>query len=147
MTHVHIPAGALVLIADGGKARFLRNKGTPMHVELITERELKQENPPTRAQGTDRPGRYPGADGVSRSAVEQTDWHQLGEQRFARKIADMLYRMAHAHAFDNLVVVAPPKVLGNLRAAFHQEVATRVVAEVAKDLTPHAVPELAKLLS
>jgi protein required for attachment to host cells len=147
MNEVHIPAGALVLIVDGKRARFLRNKGTPRHVELITERELEQENPPTREQGTDRPGRYLGADGVSRSAVEQTDWHQQAEERFAEAIADMLYRMAHAHAFDELVVVAPPKVLGNLRAAFHPEVTTRVVAEVSKDLTSLPVPELARRLS
>ncbi len=147
MTQVHIPAGALVLIVDGKRARFLRNKGSPRHVELITERELEQENPPTREQGTDRPGRYPGPLGVHSSAVEQTDWHRLAEQRFAAEIADMLYRMAHAHAFEDLVLIAPPKALGDLRAAFHPEVATRVVAEVAKDLTSLPVPELTKRLN
>jgi protein required for attachment to host cells len=38
-------------------------------------------------------------------------------------------------------------VLGNLRGAFRKEVATRVVAEVAKDLTSHPIPEVARLLS
>lgn len=147
MIDVRIPAGALVFIADGRKARLLRNKGSVRHVKLITERELEQDNPPTRQQGTDRPGRYMGADGASRSAVEQTDWHRLAKERFAAQAADMLYRMAHAHAFEHLVVVAPPKALGDLRAAFHPEVATRIVAEVAKDLTSYPVQELAKLLS
>ena len=147
MTNVRIPAAALVLIADGTKARLLRNKGNALHVDFVTERELEQENPPTREQGTDKPGRYLGPDRVSRSAVEQTDWHRQAEERFAATIADLLYRMAHAHTFDHLVVIAPPKVLGNLRAAFHPEVATRVLAEVAKDLTSVPTHDLAKRLS
>jgi protein required for attachment to host cells len=146
MTDVRIRSGALVLTADGNRARLLRNKGTALHVELVSELEMAQENPPTREQGTDRPGRYGGADGVPRSAVEQTDWHNLAEERFAGQVADKLYRLAHARAFDNLIVVAPPKMLGNLRAAFHPEVATRVQAEVAKDLTALAPPEVARLL-
>ena len=146
MIHVRIPARALVLIVDGKQARFLRNKGNALHIELISERELEHENPSTREQGTDRPGQYPGVDRVSRSAVEQTDWHQQAEDRFAVAVADILYRMAHGHAFDHLIVVAPPKVLGRLRAEFHPEVASRVVGEVPKELTSRSVTELAKLL-
>lgn len=146
-THIDIPAGALVLVGDGRKALFLRNRGTPLHTNLVTERVLEQHNPPTREQGSDRPGRTNRSDGVSRSALEQTDWHQLAEDRFASEIADTLYRAGHAHGFEHLIVVAPPKVLGNLRAAFHQEVVRKIVAEVPKDLTSHPLPELAKLLS
>lgn len=147
MINVRIPAGALVLIADGTKARLLRNKGDALHVDFGTERELEQENPPTRKQGSDKPGRYLAADRVSRSAVEQTDWHLQAEERFAAQIAGLLYGMAHAHTFDHLVVIAAPKVLGNLRAAFHPEVATCVLAEVAKDLTSVPTHDLAKRLS
>jgi protein required for attachment to host cells len=147
MASVHVPTNALVLVGDGRRALFLRNRGTPRHIELITEREMSQDNPPNREQGTDRPGRYLGADGVSRSAFEQTDWHQQAEQRFAGEIADTLYQMAHAHRFEELVLIAPPKLLGDLRAALHSEVSDRIVAEVPKNLTPNPVPEIAKLLS
>jgi protein required for attachment to host cells len=147
MTQVHIPSNALVLVGDGSKALFLRNKGTPRNVELIVERELQQDNPATREQGTDRPGRKPGADGVSQSAVGETDWHGQAEERFAAEVAETLYQMEHAQEFDQLVVVAPPKMLGDLRAAFHPEVTRCIVAEVPKDLTSHPVPELVKVLS
>ncbi len=147
MTQLHISKNALVLVGDGRRALFLRNKGTPREVELIVERELRQDNPPTREQGTDRPGRKYGTDGVSRSAVGETDWHDLAEERFAVEIAATLYEMGHAQQFDELVVVAPPKMLGDLRAAFHPEVAQCIVAEVPKDLTTHPIPELAKVLS
>ena len=88
-----------------------------------------------------------GTDGNARSAVGETDWHQLAEQRFATEVADTLYEMEHAHKFDELVIVAPPKMLGDLRAAFHPEVTQCIVAEVPKDLTAHPVPEIAKVLS
>jgi len=147
MERLHIPTGALVLVGDGRKALFLRNRGTPVHPRLITERVLQQDNPPTREQGTDRPGRYVGSDGAARSAIGETDWHQLAEDRFASEIAEALYKSAHNHEFEQLIVVAPPKALGTLRQAFREEVAERVVAEVPKDFTSHPIPELARLLS
>jgi protein required for attachment to host cells len=142
-----IPNDALVFVGDGRKARFLRNRGTRNEVDLVVERELELDNPPTREQGTDRPGRLHGSDGVSRSAIEETDWHHQAERRFAADIADELYRMGHSQEFVTLIVVAPPKMLGDLRAALHPEVTKRIIAEVPKDLT--AVPErdLARMLS
>jgi protein required for attachment to host cells len=146
MNEVTIPTGALVMVGDGRRALFLRNTGTPRHVELLTEQVMEIDNPPTHEQGSDRPGRYMASNGASRGAVEQTDWHQLAEDRFAVEIADTLHRKRNAREFDDLVVIAPPKMLGNLRAAFHPDVATRVVAEFAKDLTSRPVAEVAKLL-
>jgi protein required for attachment to host cells len=145
LTRIH--HGALLLVGDGRRVRFLRNKGSPEHVDLVVEREVEQENPPTHEQGTSPPGRYRAPDGVSRSAFEETDWHQLAEDRFAHEISTALYRLAHAGAFKELIVVAPPKVLGNLRASFHKEVAERVVGEIAKDLTGQPIAEIGKLLS
>lgn len=147
MIDMKIPTGALVMVGDGRSARFLRNKGTPNHPKLVLERTFEIDNPSTHEQGSDRPGRYLGADGANRSAVEQTDWHQLGEDRFAAGIAEELHRMTHARELDELVVIAPPRMLGQLRAAFHRDVAQRVIAEAAKDLAARSVPELAKWLS
>jgi len=143
----YIPSNALVLVGDGRNARFLRNKGSPRHPEFVIEREVNLANPPTRDQGTDRPGRKPGTDGVSRTAIEETDWHQRAEQQFAVEIAETLYEMEHAHKFAELVVIAPPKMLGDLRAAFHPEVSRCIVAEVPKNLTAQPVRELARVLS
>jgi protein required for attachment to host cells len=142
-----IPRDTLVLVGDGRRALFLRNRGAAAHPDLFTERSMEQENPPTREQGTDRPGRYLGVDHVSRSAVEQTDWHQQAEDRFAAQIAAVLYKKAHEHDFERLIIVAPPKTLGTMRGAFHKEVAGKVAAEIPKDLTWLAPREIAKLLT
>jgi protein required for attachment to host cells len=43
------------------------------------------------------------------------DYHQQEEDRFAAAVAEMLKRRALANEFDSLVVVAPPRTLGELR--------------------------------
>jgi protein required for attachment to host cells len=142
-----VPHNALLLVGDGQKALFLRNKGNAKRVDLVVERVLARDNPPTREQGTDRPGRSSASLGVARSAMEEADWHHLAKERFASELADALYRHAHANLFDQLVIVAPPKILGNLRKAFHPEVAERVAAEIPKELTSHPVAEIERLVA
>jgi protein required for attachment to host cells len=141
-----IPRDTLVLVGDGRRAIFLRNRGRAVDPELFAESILEQENPPTHEQGTDKPGRYAGPDPTSRSATETTDWHQQAEDRFAARIAELLYKKAHAHDFEHLIVVAPPKTLGTMRSAFRKEVVEKITAEIPKDLTTHAVPDIARLL-
>ena len=48
---------SLILVGDGQKALFLRNRGNAQRVDLVVERIFEQDNPATRDQGTDRPGR------------------------------------------------------------------------------------------
>lgn len=147
MNEFKIPKEALVVVGDGEKALFLRNKGGPQDIRLEVENILGHENPATHEQGTDKPGRAFASAGTARSAMEETDWHQLGEDRFAADIADTLYRLAHANKFEALVVVAPPRVLGTLRKAFHKEVVDRITGELPKSLTSHPIPDIEKLLS
>ena len=147
MIELQVPAGALILVGDGRKALFLRNKGAPTHVELTVERVLEHADPPTRDQGTDRPGRYRGGDGVSRSAFEEVDWHQLAADRFAAEIGGTLNRLAYDNRFYHLILVAPPKVLGTVRTHLNKEASGRIVAEVPKDLTSHPIAEIERTLS
>lgn len=147
MSGVEIPGDALVLVGDGEKALFLRNRGDDRQANLQVERVLEHPDPPTREQGTDRPGRFNDGPTVARSAVEQTDWHQLEKDRFAGEIAEALYKAAHAGRYDKLIVVAPPKVLGALRKAYHKEVSARLLAEVDKDLTNRPPYEIEKNLT
>jgi len=144
---LRVPHNALVLVGDGQKALFLRNKGNPRHVALVVEQILERDNPPTREQGSDRPGRASASVGVARSAMEEADWHHIGKERFAAGLAQALYRHAHANRFEKLVIIAPPKVIGDLRKAFHAEVAERVVAEIPKELTSHPVAEIERLVA
>jgi protein required for attachment to host cells len=146
-----IPHAAWILVGDGEKALVFRNEGDEEYPDLRTVEVFAQENPLTHEQGADRPGRFPDNTGPmnsgARSAVEQTDWHQLAKTRFAKDVADHLYRAAHAGRFDKLVAVAPPHVLGDLRKHWHDEVASRIIGEVDKTLTNHPVPKIEKILT
>lgn len=144
---MNIPHQALVVVGDGEKALFLRNAGNPRKLKLEVENVFGHDNPATHEQGTDKPGRTVSSTGTARSAMEETDWHRLGEERFAAEIAAMLYRLAHANKYEALVIVAPPKVLGNLRKALHREVIERITAEIPKELTSHTVPDIQRLLA
>ena len=142
-----VPHNALILVGDGQKALFLRNKGNALDVDLVVERIFEQDNPATREQGTDRPGRSNAGVGVARSAMEEVDWHYLAKERFAVEIAEALYRRAHANRFEHLIIIAPPKILGHLRKAFHTEVIDRIAGEYPKELTSHPIAEIEKLVA
>lgn len=141
-----IETGTWVLIADGEKALFLRNDVAAENPDLNVVRLEEQDNPSDRAQSANRPGRMNDGGPSQRSAVDHTDWHELAKERFAHDLADILYAQAHKGAFDKIVLVAPPQVLGELRDTLHQEVRNKVVAEVDKTLTNHPLDEIETLL-
>jgi protein required for attachment to host cells len=147
MTKINLPHDAFVFVGDGRKALFLRNEGDEKFPNLKTERVLVDQNPPTREQGSDQPGRAFASVGSRRSAVEDADWHVLEEQRFAHEVAAALQRIVRERKVKALVVIAPPKTLAELRKAFHSEVKNRIVAEIDKDLTKQPVYEIEKHLA
>ncbi len=146
MSAVRLEHDLWVVVADGEKALFLRNEGDAEYPHLQVVRQMHDDNPPTREQGTDKPGRFHDGRSPHRSAVEETDWHRIEKERFARDIADRLYKMAHRGDFKHLAIVAPPVVLGEMRKELHKEVEDKVVAEVSKTLTNHTIDEMEKIL-
>jgi protein required for attachment to host cells len=143
MGKLQIPHDAFVFVGDGRKALFLRNAGDEKYPDLKTERVFIDENPPTREQGSDRPGRaFKRAGTNRRSGMETTDWHELEAHRFAHRVAAAMERLVRTRDIKALVVAAPPRTLADLRHAFHTDVKSRIVAEVDKDLTKHSVAEI-----
>lgn len=146
MAQLRVGNGDWVLVGDGHKALLLQNHGDAQLLDLRRLSVRTNENPPTSEQGTDRPGRSFSSAGPGRSSYETTDWHSLEESQFAIELATEINRAAHAQEFKRLVVVAPPKVLGELRREFSQEAQKRISAEINKDLTNHAIPDIERLL-
>ncbi len=138
--------GTWVLIADSEKALFLENEtdGEDPYLKVVKKEE--QENPPNRDQAANRPGRFNDGPSAHRSAVDDTDWHQLAKERFASDLADILYQKAHSGKFERLVIVADPSTLGQLRAELHQEVTAKVVGEIDKNLTGHPLDKIETLV-
>lgn len=141
-----VPHGAWVLIADGEKALYLVNKGDEQDIHLDLRRKEEQENPKAQDWAANRPGRFNDGPSVHRSAVDDTDWHQLEKERFAKAIADDLYKAAHAGKFDALIIAASRVVLSELRKEMHSEVADKLLLDVPKVLTNHSIDEIEKAI-
>lgn len=135
-----------VVVTDSEKALFLRNLTDHDDPYLDVFDEEEQENPSDREQSANRPGRMQDTGVQQRSAMDDTDWHELAKERFAADLAEQLYKEAHKGAFKKLILVASPQVLGDLRGELHKEVADRVIAEVPKTLTNHPVDKIEKLV-
>jgi protein required for attachment to host cells len=144
---IRMPSQTLVVVSDGRKALYLRNHGSAQMPDLVVEAAREQDNPSTRDQGTDKPGRRAGADGVRRSANDETDHHDLGETRFSASVAESLYPDPPTGPFEHLVLVAPPTALAVLRRHLHSTVAQRVLGEIPKTLTQHSVADIQKVLA
>ena len=80
---MRIDNGTWVLVADGEKFVLLQNNGNRAHLDLRVVRAGAVENPPTREQGTDRPGRLDNA-AAGPSSVRKptgTAWRRNGLRR------------------------------------------------------------------
>jgi protein required for attachment to host cells len=145
---ISIPHDTIVFVGDGRKALFLRNAGDEKFPDLKTEQVFVDQNPATRDQGSDKPGRlFAGPTAPNRSAVEPTDWHELEEHRFARTVADAFEKLVRDRKVKAVIIAAPPRILAELRRALHGDVKARVMAEVDKDFTKHPVYEIERHLA
>src|SRR5690606_19440628 len=95
-------------------------------------------------QGTDRPGRAHDSTSPGRSAMEQTDWHDQAETRFAKTVASRVAALSEADK-ARIVLVAAPRALADIRAALPDGIRKRVASEIDKDLTNHPLPEIDKI--
>ena len=143
---MHVPHNSFIVVADGEKMLFFRNDGDSDYPKLEVERKRQSENPPNRDIKTDSPGRAISSMGNGRSAMEEADFHQIEEDRFAAETAELLRKRALSNDFESLIVVAPPRTLGELRKHYHKEVEKRLTGEIAKDLTGHPVSEIEKII-
>ena len=140
---MQIPHDSFVLVADGRKSLFFRNEGDGAFPNLIVEEKEVDINPSHGEQASDLAGH---ASNTLGSSMDEVDFHQQAEDRFAADMAEMLKARALRNDYEALVVVAPPRTLGELRKHYHKEVERRLVAEVPKDLVNVPVAEIEKLL-
>jgi len=148
MSHIAVHHDAWVVVGDGKRALFLYNHGDPDLLDLRVIEARVDENPATREQGSDAPGRaFSSVAKGGRSSVETTDWHELEKEHFAAAIAATINEAAEKDAFRDLVIVAPPRVLGELRAGLSQKAHGKLRGELDKDLTRHPLPEIEKALA
>ena len=141
-----IANNALVLVTDGRKTLFFRNQGDVNQIDLRTEAHDERVDLSDGEMKTDAPGSTHQSTGNGRSSYEETDFHQLEEDRWAKSAAEEVNKRALSNDFEALAIIAPPKTLGELRKALHKEAIKRVVVEIAKEMTGHTIADIEKLI-
>jgi protein required for attachment to host cells len=138
---LHLVKNDWLLVADGARALVLRNVGTAVEPKLVTERAYAIDNPPTRDQGTDKPGRT-NDPFTHKSSMETPDWHRIEEEKFMQRVASDLEEDRRAGRFERLMIAAPPVALGTLRDAMCDALQKTVAAEFNKDWTKMPVSDI-----
>jgi protein required for attachment to host cells len=89
-----------------------------------------------------RPSGFHGRPGVEADA----DPKEVEAQKFARDLAAEMEKGLDEHAYDALVLVAPPHFLGMVRAKVSEQVAKRVEGTIDKDLAAMEPREIERLV-
>ena len=133
-----------VVGADGARAFIVANQGPGSGLTIVPGSPREHDSAKTSELGSDRPGRSFNSDhsGTRHSMAPRIDWHQYEEQKFAQGIATLLDAARERNEFHHLVLVAPPKTLGDLRASLGKQTQALVSGEIAKDLTRHTIDDL-----
>jgi len=117
-----IPHGAVIALVDGENWEVLRNGGTEAEPELTTiaTPELVESN-----HGS---GNRHGVSSANPSG------NQRDEDAHAAAVGDWLNAQVQTHKIEQLIVIASPRTLGELRHRYSKAVQAALIGELAKDL-------------
>jgi len=123
-----------IVAADSSRARILQVAGRRQLVEVenLMNPEGRLHN---REINTDAKGRFAGPDrpgGHSSDDEERTVEHY--NELFAKRVAGYLDKARNDQRYERLILVAAPKILGQLRKELGKEVEKLVVDQLDKDL-------------
>jgi len=128
-----IPAGAWVVVADGAGARLFHNMGKGATVSLMQQELLEPEHLID--------------DGPSGKRPAEESGQAKDEATFAKQLAHRLNAAALKNEYENLILMADPQTLGQLRPQLHNETTRRIFKEVAKTFTNSPVEAIESALN
>ncbi len=128
-----------LVVCDGFEATVYRVRG--WRFEKTMWRSINPEGRCYESQLTsDRPGLTSTPLGFGNHHIDQKRVHKDASKiRFAKRIIEHLLDAYGRDAYDRLVLVAPPKVMGFLRQTLPTTLSDVVEKEITKDLT-HCSP-------
>ena len=122
---MRIPSNAHVAIVDGENFTVMRNGGAPLEPKLD-----RAEQPDLTATNYSAGVRH--QDNIGREKGTST---QLDELAHAAAAAEWLNSQCVSGDIADLLVIADPKTLGEMRHHYHSELEKRLVGEIAKTMT------------
>jgi protein required for attachment to host cells len=144
------PKKTWIVIADGMHARILRQdkRGGPLAAALDHELYEPAVHGFSRDLKRDAPGRALDAgSGTGHAMDPRTDPKEQEKRNFARRVAELVNDAAARKTFDQLVLVAPPKTLGELRTQLDEPAKKALIGELPHDLVKTPIHDLPRHLS
>ena len=124
-----LPKGTTVAVADGEKLNLFRNAGDEAGLKLVA---AEHSDISTDSKGS----------GSRQNSSGNPDDSQASEDGFSAGIVELLNKGVLEGKIDNLVVVAAPRALGEMRKHYHKALRASLLGEIAKDLTGHSVADV-----
>lgn len=125
-----LPHGTVIALVDGKKFELFRNSGNEAQPELAAMDSPKLEAP------------NKGAGAHHHSGSDNPSAHLLEEDAHAAAVAEWLNQQAIGHKLENLVVIAAPRTLGELRLHYHAQLKAVLMGELSKDLVGRQGPDI-----
>ncbi len=116
-----LPHGIVIALVDGKNFELFRNGGTEAEPELT-----KVETPKLDSSNHSGVGHH--------SSAGNHAGHLVEEDAHAAAAVHWLNSEVLGHRIDKLVVIAPPRTLGEMRRHYHKQLEHALVTEQAKDL-------------
>lgn len=126
-----LPHATIIALVDGKQFELFRNNGNEAHLELS----------PMDTPRLDEHNKGSGSSHHHSSSANPTG-HLLDEDAHAAAIADWLNQQVLGHKIENLVVIAAPRSLGELRRHYHKQLESVLLGELAKDLIGRKGPDI-----
>ena|SRR5436190_15541309 len=134
-----------VLVADGTRARIFVKRFKSLNNAF--GRDFVADNLRDSEIYMDKPGRaYETANPIRHAYQPRTDWHEYQKQIFAKEICTILEKANETSDFDELIIISPPKMLGDIRSYLGKQVVTKITAEIPKDVSKLSEYELLNYL-
>jgi protein required for attachment to host cells len=134
-----------VMVTDSGRAHlFVADEDlTGLSAAVLPGLPVEEIHAHARDLKSDRPGRsFGSAGGGTRHAIEpRHDYHKQEKHEFVATVANALERAFVAQEFDRLVLVAPPRTVGEMRHLLPDRLQAEMQV-IAKDLTKTTVPQI-----
>lgn len=130
-----IPKDAIVAVADGEILNLFRNSGEANAPKLVAM--------PDAAVSSDNAG----SGGRHQSSSANPSDSQQSEDGFAAGIVELLNKRVLDGKIDNLIIVAAPRTLGEMRKHYHKSLSAVLTGEIAKDLTGHSMADVEKTIT
>lgn len=125
---MQLPTGSHVAVADGTQFQLFRNSGT-------------EQDPSLKAVD------LPTSDESAHNAGQGDSPRQNEEAGHAASVAEALNAAVLSHKIKDLVVIADPSTLGEMRKLYHKTLEAALVGEIAKTLTSQSTDDILKSIA